>query len=294
MNIKKRRFVLSSAFFILSIVSAHLSASEELQSFIKDIKTAEKSRDKSNISRIAGIVSEKYIKSGKNIESDELNDFFYIFKKASFYFPDSVEFVEDLEIISNKKKEKNILTEEDKDILLRSLVEARMISKAREFSRKYGLKDYWLPERDLSLTGINTGNRVLFISEDKKELKLKNIDLSKYKAVMVFSPTCSVSREAIEFLLSQKEVSDIIRDKTIFLTRKYVPLEIEDFKKEYNLKDVYMVFNSGDFEQFYFYFYPSFYFIKEGKVISEIKGFSSDEGGKPFLKRFLRCLEGVK
>lgn len=290
-----RRFKKISAFFLCYLSLPLVFANTEMDILISKIQKSEKTNDKSVILKIAEQMLEKQTFDDNQISTDkDIDKYFYIFRKASFYFPDRTDFVEKLETLFEAKKKINLIDANDKSVLLRSYVEARMFKKAKEFSEKYALDDYWIPEEILSPSDLKNKKRVFFISADKRKLILKNLDLRNYEIAIIFSPSCSATDDAVKFLLANKELAQVIKNKTVFLTRKYAPLEVEEFKKKFILKEVYTAFNSADFEFFYFYSYPKFYFLKDGVVKKEIRGFSSDEGGKPFLKRFKEYLKYVK
>lgn len=276
---------------VLVFIITGLYGSEKTKKLIEEINKFEKSKDKYFLYKTA----EDLIKSDAlETNKEDLNDFFYIFRKASFYFPDRIDFAEKLKILFDKKEAQKLLSEDDKSIVLRSFVEARMFEEAKSFSLKYFLDDYYIPDKVPIKQKSEVKGRVLYFSDDKKELKIKKVNLKKYKLAVIFSPTCGATENALTYLLKDETSRMAIRNNSIFLTRRYLPKELFDFAEKFKLKNIYIVYKSKDFEGLYFYSYPIFYFIKDGKIVDEIRGFSSDNDGKPFIDRFLKSFEKVR
>lgn len=267
------------ALILVFLVNAN-SFEGNYSKILEEIKKNEKKPVKDEIMLLANHLLEDIEKNSLSVKSnEELNDGYIAFRKASLYFPDEEKFTLAMKKFFYERYKRNLTSDEDKEDMFYHFLESRMFKEADIFCQEFKLKCEELPKKVKSKNSHKTKGRVIeLMSKNINEIIVKNIDFEKgSKVVIVFSPTCSVTLRALSKIVSDERISKIFRVNSIFLTRKYLPMELLNFKNEHKMENVYIVFKSSDFPDFYFYFYPHFYFIKNGKILYEFKGWDDED-----------------
>ena len=227
---------------------------------------------------------------------EELQLLYGALRKTAFYSPDNEQYVARQELTFNEKVRRGKAEEEDVERMVSAFLSARMFSQARELKSRYPKME--LPEiPDNILPGSQPPTalwQAYAVSDGGKAIELKSLPFSAGpKIVVVISPGCGAMQSAMTNILADLELAPIFRANAVMITRRSDFAGVEEVKKQFNFPEVYVIRKSADFPGIWQQFSPYFYFLKDGKILHELRGWSDDDNGAHPKKEIRKGLAAI-
>ncbi len=176
---------------------------------------------------------------------------------------------------------------------------ARMFDAARALRVRHpGMQFPSIPDEiDSASTAEPGGWSAYAISNDWKRAELKSLRLDRgVKVVMVILTGCPAAEAALEDLLGHTETSRTFRRDGLILTARFDAEGISLWKKHFAFDPMFIARKAADFPGLSFDDSPRFYFLRDGKIVSDFIGWDRTPGPTGGRARFLaefKRLEGA-
>lgn len=227
---------------------------------------------------------------------EELQLLYGALRKTAFYSPDNEQYVARQELTFNEKVRRGKAEEEDVERMVSAFLSARMFSQARELKSRHPKME--LPEIPDNILPGNQPPTALWqayaVSDGGKTIESKSLPFSAGpKIVVVISPGCGAMQSAMTNILADLELAPIFRANAVMITRRSDFAGVEEVKKQFNFPEVYVIRKSADFPGIWQQFSPYFYFLKDGKILHELRGWSDDDNGAHPKKQIRKGLAAI-
>ena len=202
--------------------------------------------------------------------------------KISFYLPDEEGCALRQEKAFEEKVRRGKASGDDAERMYNAFIMSGLFEKAAAVRLR--LPGDSLPEVPAIISGadsVASGWRAYKISAEGKKAELVSLPNDGARVVMVMRPGCEFAEMAADAIFSDPELGPAFRANGFMLTRKFDAAGVEAVKKRSNFDAVYIARRSSDFPGFSLLrISPTFYFVKDGKILDEFSGWANDEGGK--------------
>lgn len=256
---------------------------------------AQKARNIPAFEKLAGDIPDSYLEPARLEAYPEktLVSLCAALRKISFYTPDSEANALKLEKAMKEKVRRGIFEAEDVEDMYSSLLAARLFDRARDLQERFPaiitgkLPEIVVPEP------APAGNWLAYeLLDGGKRAKLRSLRLQRgAHMIMAFSPGCGVSARAVREIMADAELGPVFEAGAVLVSRRFDAAGVEDIKKETGLERVYIAHKWGDFPGVNFMTSPWVFFLKDGKVVSDMRGWADD--GAYSLKRLRRGMEEI-
>ncbi|MDT8286767.1 MAG: hypothetical protein RQ748_06630 [Elusimicrobiales bacterium] len=267
------------------------SSRPQLARIADEIHSAERKHDIATINTLAASISTVDLapKRMTKYSDEELRLLYSALRKAAFYSPDDEEYVARQELVFNEKLRRGKAEEEDVERMVSAFLSARMFERARTLKSRYPKME--LPDIPETITG-NAPQSALWqayaVSNGGKTIELKALPLSSgSKIVVVISPGCGAMESAMKSILSDPELAPFFRTNGTMITRRSDFAGAEDVGEQFGFPEVYVVHKSQDFPGLWLQSSPYLYFLKDGKILYSLRGWS-DENNSAHPKKEIR------
>lgn len=288
----KRQILLACA----ALLAGCAAAPEKRINFVLEAASvAEKKKDLGGMAELSGGIPESYLAPERLAAYPEptLNLLFKTLKKISFYTPDSEANALKLEKAAKEKVRRGTFAAEDIEDMYSALLNARLFERARDLKERFPaiiteeLPEIVVPEP------APAGNWLAYeLSGDGKRAKLRSLRLHRgAHMIMAMSPGCGVSARAVREIMADPALGPLFGAGAVLVSRRFDPAGVLETKKETGLEQVYIARKWGDFPGISFMSSPWIFFLKDGKVVSDMRGWADD--GAHSLKRLRRGMEAI-
>ncbi len=218
----------------------------------------------------------------KKYSDKAVDSMFRALMKISLYLPDEENYTLRMERAFKEKGRRGNNMGDDTERMYNAFIMSGLFSKAVALRREF--PDKSLPEVP-EIVPVDTvkseGWWVYKVSEQGKKVNLQLLPKSGQAIAMVIRPGCEFAEMAADGIFADSELGPVFRAKGFMLTRAFDPAGVETVKKHSNFDAVYIARKSSDFPGFSLLrISPTFYFIKDGKILDEFSGWDNDGGGK--------------
>ncbi len=199
---------------------------------------------------------------------------------AAFYFPED----EGLVLLEERAFEEKLArggaaTRDFRD-LFKGYMSARMFDKAKALRMRFpGQRFPSMPDRFTAAAAPPPGRPVYAVADDWRSVELTAAAFGPEVAVvMSMFPGCPAAESATEDLLADPRTARILRKKALLLTERFDAEGVWEWRRKFDLRAFYIVRRPSDFPEISFDASPTFYFLRDGVVISSMTGWG---GGGP-------------
>jgi hypothetical protein len=256
---------------------------------------AEKKKDLPALAELSGQIPDSYLVPERLAAYPEptLNLLFETLTKISFYTPDSEVDALKLEKAVKEKVRRGTFDAEDIEDMYSVLLAARLFDKARETQERFpAIITEKLPE--IVVPGpAPKGNWLAYeLSADGKTARLRSLRLHRgAHMIMAMSPGCGVSARAMREIMADPALGPIFGAGAVLVSRRFDVAGVAEAKAATGLDQVFIAHKSGDFPGVSFMSSPWIFFLKDGKVVSNMRGWA-DEGAYS-LRRLRKGMESI-
>lgn len=228
--------------------------------------------------------------------SDEtLNAVYEALTKISFYLPDEESYALRQEKAFDEKLRRGKVAGDDAERMYNAFIMSGLFEKAAAVGLKFpGDSLPEVPEIIPGDSARSAGWLAYNVSAEGKKAELLALPSGGPRMVMVMRPGCEFAEMAADAIFSDPELGPAFRSNGFMLTRKFDPAGVEAVKKRSDFDAVYIARKSADFPWFSLLrISPTFYFIKDRKILDEFSGWDNDEGGKYAKERIRKGLAAI-
>lgn len=253
-----------------------------LEKVSQAVSAAEKKHDIAGINKLSPLIRTADLSSDRlrNYSDETLNLLFATLRKISFYSPDEENYALRLERVVQERVRRGKYAGEDVEKLFDAFVLSGLFDKAAALRQKFPS----LPEVPEIISGeksLAEGWRIYKVSEQGKKAELQPLSKSGQRMIMVMRPGCEFAEMAAEAIFADPELGPVFRANGLMLTRKFDPAGVAAIEQKFNFDAVYIARKSSDFTGFSLMrISPTFYFIKDGKILDEFSGWSNEDDGR--------------
>jgi len=250
----------------------------------QEVSAAGKKHDDAAIDRLASSIkaAELSQESMKKYSDEAVSALYDGLGKISFYLPDKENYTVMMERVFKEKVRRGEYTVDDVDDIFNAFVMSGLFNEAISLKQKFpgqSLPD--VPEINAGDNLKSTEWVVYKVLEQGKRVDLQSLPKNGQRIIMVMRPGCEFAGMAADALFADPELGPIFRSNGLILTRKFEPADVAAIKKQFNFDAVYIARKSSDFPGFSLLrISPTFYFIKDAKILYEFSGWSNDDGGE--------------
>ncbi|MBI5597499.1 MAG: hypothetical protein HY928_15525 [Elusimicrobia bacterium] len=193
----------------------------------------------------------------------------------TFLAGDELRYVDFQQRVFTEMVRRRIMGESEVRDMFLAFVGARRFEEARGLRSRY--PSFKLPSIPDTVVPAPLGEHrpwgAYAISDEGRRAEAVTLPLGKGPHIVVAMWTgCSVTEHAIEDILGDPEVSDRFRQNGMLLTTRFDAVGVEKWKTRFGLRDVYVAERAGGFPGIGFLSSPGFYFLQDGKIVYEFKG----------------------
>lgn len=220
-------------------------------------------------------------------------------KTAAFYDPGAVDIV----LLQARTLDEKIRRDGENKRDLRGMfiayMGARMFDAARALRVRHpNIQFPSIPDEIESAAISKPGGWSAYeISSGWKRADLKSLPLDRgARVVMVILPGCPAAEAALEDLLGNAETARAFRRDGFILTARFDAEGVSLWKKHFSFEQMFITRKSTDFPGLDFDDSPRFYFLRDGKIVSDFIGWDGTPGPTGSRARFLaefKRLEGA-
>lgn len=190
--------------------------------------------------------------------------------KAVFFSPDNESFADRMELAFNEKVSRKKYTEGNVQDMAWAFREARAFNKALNMQKRFPA--IVLPPIPMTIVPSGASPTALWqvyaLSDDGAKAEIKSLPLGKGAAVVVAMwPGCRVTARAMKDIMADPVLGPLFSANAVMLTRRFDSDGVEEMKKKLGFPAVYIARKSVDFPGVEFQRSPSFFFLKDGKVL---------------------------
>lgn len=242
------------------------------------ISTTEKSLlliEEFNRSFIKDFASQNFQKQKK-----DLNILFRVAEMLVFYTSNQ-DYIIYLEKAFNALKKKNMLTTKHIQIMNFSYIQLRMLEEAKKFELEFPLVKFEaqpiISQPDQIFNGMPTE---LVVSLNERRLFRKLVDVSQgVKVVAVVSPGCHFARAAMTAIEQSPELMHLLDGRVLWIEPQERSFFFDDtqlWNREKPFFNMKITYKSEEWPFIDQWGTPTFYILKEGKVVNEITGWPEE------------------
>lgn len=215
--------------------------------------------------------------------------------KISFYLPDEQSGALRQEKAFEEKVRRGKASGEDAERMYNAFLMSGLFEKASAL--RLGFPGDSLPEVPAIISGADSaasGWRAYKISAEGKKAELVSLPNDGPRMVMAMRPGCEFAEMAADAIFADPELGPVFRANGFMLTRKFDAAGVEAVKKRSGFDAVYIARRSSDFPGFSLLrISPTFYFVKDGRILDEFSGWDNDEGGKYAKEKIRKGLAAI-
>ncbi|OGR76784.1 MAG: hypothetical protein A2X32_01500 [Elusimicrobia bacterium GWC2_64_44] len=262
---------------------------------LESVKAAQKAKDMPAFERLAGEIPDAYLEPERlgAYSRETLGRLCKALGTIAFYTPDSEANALKLEKAVKEKVRRGTFEADDIEDMYSALLNARLFDKAGEMRERFPaiitekLPKIVVPEP------APAGNWLAYeLSPDGKTARLRSLRLHRgAHMIMAFSPGCGVSARAVREIMEDPALGPMFEVGAVLVSRRFDAAGVVEMKAAAGLQQVYIARKWGDFPGVSFMSSPWIFFLKDGKVVSDMRGWADD--GAHSLKRLRRGMQDI-
>lgn len=259
------------------------------------VQEASRAKDIPGVEKLAGDIPDSYLTGPRLAAYSEevLDGLFKTLRTISFWTPDSEANALRLELAFAEKARRGTFQAEQAEQTYDALLAARLFDKARGMQERFPaiitekLPAIVVPEP------APKGNWLAYeLSADGKTARLRSLRLHRgAHMIMAMSPGCGVSARAVREIMADPGLGPIFGAGAVLVSRRFDAAGVLETKKAAGLEQVYIAHKWGDFPGVNFMTSPWIFFVKDGRVVYDMRGWA-DEGGHS-LRRLRKGMESI-
>ena len=198
---------------------------------------------------------------------------------ASFYSYGAAHYVSMQEKVFNELADRHLQTPEDIEAIFQKYLSARMFDKAKSLRSKYPDAKLWRIPEIVESNGHGKSYGVYDISDDSRTATVKYLPIdSGPKIVIAALGECPVTARALKSVETDKDLLRVLQSNGMLLTMRFEPEGVAFFNaKTTAATRLYVAYTLEDWPGMDFTMSPTFYFLKDGKILHQFVGWGPDE-----------------
>lgn len=211
---------------------------------------------------------------------------------AAFYFPEEERFVTLEEKALEEKLRRGPPGPRDLRDMFHAYMSSRSFDKAKDLRARFPAYNFpSMPEEFSVAAPPPAGRPVYAVGPDWRKVERTAVRLERFLIVMATFPGCPASEAALEDLLADPRTSRTLRERTLLLTDRFDAEGVAAVRKKFQVPAFFIAAKRSEYPDIAFDASPRFYFLKDGKVVSEMTGWGGAGGAKKNRADWLAELE---
>jgi len=268
---------------------------KRINNTLQAASAAEKKKDLAAMAKLSGNIPDAYLLPERlsAYPEETLALLYKTLKKISFYTPDSEANALKVEKVFEEKFRRGTFEADDVERVYGILLAARLFGRAAAVKDRFpAIIKETLPEIIVPDPAPAGNWRVYEVSADGRRARLKTLRVARgVHIIMAMSPGCGVSARAVKEILADQELGPIFEAGAFLVTARFDAAGVLETRRDTGLTQVHIAHKWGDFPGVSFMTSPWIFFLKDGRVVYDMRGWADD--GAQSLKRFRRGLEAI-
>lgn len=248
-----------------------------------ELSSAGRRHDNTAINRLAESITASDLSQDhlRRYSQNTIRTLFDALRGISFYLPDNESHAARLGIVFNEKARRREYTEDDLVEVHKAYLMSGLFESAVALEKDFPDKN--LPRTPHFITAADSstaGWRAYRIFDAGEKAELESLAQDGAKVAIVMRPGCEFTEMAANGILADKELGPVFRTNGFMLTRVFDPAGVEAMKRKLRFESIFIARKSADFPNFSLLrISPTFYFLKDGKILHTFAGWSNDDDG---------------
>ncbi|KAF0124159.1 MAG: hypothetical protein FD154_2492 [Elusimicrobia bacterium] len=222
-----------------------------------------------------------------------LDQLYKALRRIALFTPDSAPNALRLEEVFEEKVRRGTFEADHAEEVYGCLLQARLFHRARALKERFpAILTRPLP-RVVTPDPLPSGQWLAYdVLDGGSTAKIKSLRLAKGpRVVVVTEPGCVVTSRAMREIMEDKRVGPAFDAAAVLVMRRFDPPAVLEARAASGLEQVYMARYSSDFPGVVFDGSPRFFFLRDGKAVTELRGWG--DGGPGALRRLRRAMEEI-
>lgn len=222
-----------------------------------------------------------------------LDQLYKALRRIAVYTPDSAPNALRLEEVFGEKERRGTFEADQAAEVYDILLQARLFHRARALKERFPailtrpLAQVVTP--DPLPSGLWLAYEVL---DGGRTAKLKSLRLAKGPRVVVATePGCAATARAMREIMEDERLGPAFDAAAVLVMRRFDPPAVLAAREASGLPQVYIARASADFPGVVFDGSPRFFFLRDGRAVTELRGWG--DGGAGSLRRLRRGMEEI-
>jgi len=289
---KNNKLLFAAAVFLLGGCAG---PEKRIDKTLESVAAAQKAKDMPAFEKLAGEIPDAYLEPERlaSYPAGTLDRLCRALGTIAFYTPDSEVNALKLEKAVKEKVRRGTFDTEDIERMYSTLLNARLFDKAGEMRERFpAIITEKLPEIVVPEPAPAGSWLAYELSPDGKTARLRSLRLHRgAHMIMAMSPGCGVSARAVREIMEDPGLGPVFEAGAVLVSRSFDAAGVMETKAATGLEQVYIAHKWGDFPGVNFTTSPWIFFLKDGKVVSDMRGWADD--GAHSLKRLRRGMEDI-
>jgi hypothetical protein len=213
-----------------------------------------------------------------NYAADTLKLLLQSLNSASFYTNGAQPYLSWQERVFEEMAARKIQDSGDIEDLFHKYLAARMFDRAKALRARFPSANLWkVPEIVESNDAGGGRYKVFDISDDAQTATVKYLPVGMGpKIVIAAIGGCPVTARALKYAQTDKDMLRALQANGFIVTKRFEPAGVAFMNSKTSAARLYVAYTVKDWPGFDFSRSPTFYFLKDGKILHEFVGWGDD------------------
>lgn len=222
-----------------------------------------------------------------------LDQLYKALRRIALYTPDSAPNALRLEEVFEEKVRRGTFEADHAETVYEYLLQARLFHRARAIKERFPAVITGPLAQVITPDPLPAGQWLAYeVLDGGRTAKLKSLRLAKGPRVAVATePGCAATARAMREIMADERLGPAFDAAAVLVMRRFDPPAVLQARAASGLDQVYIARYSSDFPGVVFDGSPRFFFLRDGKAVTELRGWG--DGGPGALRRLRRALEEI-
>lgn len=234
----------------------------------------------------------------EGVREINLNDLRLLYRAASLVlaYTQSPRYVLDARLDLSEIEKRNAASNMDYLQMYNSLIGARMLDEARSLAARRHITGIEpipvIKQKDGGVAPQGEWE----VSPESQEVLLRHVKLSGKQIIVIGHPLCHFTQNAATSINNDPDLGPIFIRYSHWIipqSEKFELPAIQEWNRTHSQEPMSIAYRSSDWPMFDSWATPTFYFLNDGKVVSEVIGWPA-EGNRDQILKSLRKIELLK
>ncbi len=194
--------------------------------------------------------------------------------KASFYSYGAARYVSLQEKVFDELTLRRLQTADDVERMFQKYLSARMFDKAEALKSRFPASNLWSIPRIVELNEPRSKlYKVYDVSDDSQTATVRHLPVEAGpKIVIAAFGACPVTSRALKYLETDKDLLRALQTNGAIVTARFEPAGVAYLNSQFSAARLSIAYEIEDWPGIDFSSSPTFYFLKDGKILHQFVG----------------------